>query len=69
MEVTKATYSEDGKELWLTVRASDGEFMNIHVNASVMLNFLKFNSMGEAKLHPMKLMWEKSGVVLNLKEK
>ena len=51
MEVSKVTYSEDEKEMWITIRASDGEFMNIHVNASV------------------KLMWEKSGVVLNLKEK
>lgn len=51
MEVSKAKYSEDGKELWITVRSSDGEFITLHIiSSSIML-------------------WEKSGTVLNLKEK
>lgn len=41
MEITKATYSNDGKELWITIRASDGEFMNLHVNSSLKLEWEK----------------------------
>ena len=41
MEVSKVTYSEDEKDMWIVIRASNGEFMNIHVSASVKMAWKK----------------------------